>query len=89
MIKVAIPLVHVSNSVAAEEFYCGRLGFRLEFAHRWDEAQADPCYMGVSRDSVWVHVSSFSGDGIAGGVLNLLNLIVEDVDGLHVEFVAR
>jgi len=33
LIKVAIPLVHVSNSVAAEEFYCGRLGFRLEFAH--------------------------------------------------------
>jgi uncharacterized glyoxalase superfamily protein PhnB len=86
LIKVAIPLVHVSNSAAAQAFYCERLGFRREFAHRGDEAKADPCYMGVSRDGVWLHVSSFSGDGVAGGVVNL---IVEDVDALHAEFVKK
>jgi uncharacterized glyoxalase superfamily protein PhnB len=86
MIKLAIPLLHVSNSTAAEDFYCNRLGFRREFAHRGDEAKADPCYMGVSRDGVWLHVSSFSGDGISGGVANL---IVEDVDALHAELVAK
>jgi catechol 2,3-dioxygenase-like lactoylglutathione lyase family enzyme len=32
--KLAIPLLHVTDSVAAEDFYCDRLGFRLEFAHR-------------------------------------------------------
>ena len=80
MIKVAIPLVHVSSSAAAEEFYCERLGFRREFAHRGDKAKADPCYMGVSRDGVWLHVSSFSGDGVSRGVVNL---IVEDVAALH------
>jgi len=58
----------------------------MEFAHRFDDAKADPCYMGVSRDGVWLHVSSFSGDGISGGVVNL---IVEDVDALHAEFVAK
>jgi len=86
MLKLAIPLVHVSNSTAAEDFYCNRLGFRREFAHRVDEAKADPCYMGVTRDGVWLHVSSFSGDGVSGGVVNL---IVEDVDALHAELVAR
>jgi uncharacterized glyoxalase superfamily protein PhnB len=86
LIKLAIPLIHVSNAAAAEEFYCGRLGFRREFAHRGDEAKADPCYMGLSRDGVWIHVSSFSGDGVAGGVVNL---IVEDVDALHAEFVGK
>jgi uncharacterized glyoxalase superfamily protein PhnB len=86
MLKLAIPLLHVSNSTAAEEFYCKQLGFRREFAHRADEAKADPCYMGVTRDGVWLHVSSFSGDGISGGVVNL---IVENVDALHAELVAK
>src|SRR3974377_655459 len=83
MIKVAIPLLHVSSAVKAQEFYCGKLGFRLEFAHRGFEAMADPCYMGVSRDGVWVHLSSFSGDGVAGGVVNFQ---VDSVDAFHAEF---
>lgn len=86
MIKLAIPLLHVSDSAAAEEFYCKRLGFRREFAHRGDAAKADPYYMGIERDGVWLHLSSFSGDGVSGGVVNLL---VENVDRLHAEFVAK
>jgi uncharacterized glyoxalase superfamily protein PhnB len=83
---MAIPLVHVSNMTAAEEFYCGRLGFRREFAHRGNEVMPDPCYMGITRDGVWMHISSFSGDGVSGGVVNLL---VDNVDALHAEFVAK
>jgi uncharacterized glyoxalase superfamily protein PhnB len=86
LLKLAIPLLHVSNSAAAEDFYCNRLGFRREFAHRFDEAKPDPCYMGLRRDGVWLHVSSFSGDGVSGGVANLL---VEDVDALCAEFLAK
>jgi uncharacterized glyoxalase superfamily protein PhnB len=86
LIKLAIPLLHVSSSTEAEDFYCNRLGFRREFAHRVDDAKPDPCYMGVSRDGVWLHISSFSGDGLSGGVANL---IVDNVDALHAEFVAK
>jgi uncharacterized glyoxalase superfamily protein PhnB len=86
LFKLAIPVLHVSSSVVAEEFYCTRLGFRREFAYRGDAAQGDPCYLGLTRDGVWLHVSSFSGDGISGGVVNL---IVEDVDALHEELVGR
>ena len=86
MLKLAIPLLHVSNSAAAEDFYCGRLGFQREFAHRPEGVESDPCYMGLTRDGVWLHVSSFSGDGVSGGVVNL---IVEDVDALHSELVAK
>jgi hypothetical protein len=42
--------------------------------------------MVLRRDGVWLHVSSFSGDGISGGVVNL---IVEDVDALHAELVEK
>jgi catechol 2,3-dioxygenase-like lactoylglutathione lyase family enzyme len=38
--------------------------------------------VGLSRDGVWLHASSFSGDGVSGGVVNLL---VDDVDALHAE----
>ena len=85
MIKQSIPLLHVSNAIAAKEFYCGKLGFTLEFAHGLHGANGDPCYFGISSDGVWIILSSFSGDGVAGGVVNL---IVDDVDALHAEFAA-
>jgi catechol 2,3-dioxygenase-like lactoylglutathione lyase family enzyme len=70
----------------AEEFYCSRLGFRREFAYRPNEARPDPCYMGLVRDDAWLHVSSFSGDGVAGGGVYLL---VDDVDGLYEELLGK
>jgi len=86
MIKLATPLLHVSNAAAARDFYCTQLGFHMEYAHGPHGADGDPCYMGISRDGVWIVLSSFSGDGVAGGVANFL---VDDVDALYAEFLAN
>jgi uncharacterized glyoxalase superfamily protein PhnB len=86
MFKSAIPVLHVSSVAAAEEFYCHRLGFSRRFAYRFDDAQADPCYMGLTRDGVKLHVSSFPGDGVFGGVVFL---VVDDVDALYAELRAN
>ncbi len=86
MFKLAIPVLHVRSSAPAEEFYCQRLGFRREFAYRVDESKEDPCYMGLVRDTARLHVSSFSGDGVCGGVVRFE---VEDVNALHAELVAK
>ncbi|HZM97750.1 MAG TPA: glyoxalase superfamily protein [Pyrinomonadaceae bacterium] len=86
MFKFAIPVLHVSTAAAAEEFYCKHLGFTQQFAYRFNEKRPDPCYMGLTRDDVELHVSSFSGDGVAGGVVFVG---VEDVDQLHEELKAR
>ena len=86
LLKLAIPLLHVSSSIEAEDFYCNRLGFKREFAYRVSDAKADPCYMGVSRDGVWLHISSFSGDGVSGSVANVM---VDDVDALHAELAPK
>ena len=83
MIKAAIPVLHVSNSAAAKRFYCEQLGFRREFAYRADESRIDPCYTGITREQVEIHLSSFSGDGVAGAVVNF---VVDDVDAMHAEF---
>jgi uncharacterized glyoxalase superfamily protein PhnB len=86
LVQAAIPVMHVSSSVAAEEFYCKRLGFRQEFTYRVDSSKPDPCYLGLARDDAWVHLSSFSGDGVCGGVVRLE---VDDVDELHAELVEK
>ncbi|HZM27564.1 MAG TPA: VOC family protein [Gemmatimonadales bacterium] len=83
MLRLAIPVLHVSSSMAAERFYCVGLGFLQRFAYRPDDGHADPCYMGLIRDGVLLHLSSFPGDGVAGGVANF---IVDDLDALHEEF---
>lgn len=86
MIRRAIPLLHITNSAEAVKFYCHGLGFQLEFEHRPEGVKDDPCYLGVSRDGVWLHLSSFSGDGVVGGVANLM---VDNVDNLYAEFQAK
>ncbi len=75
MFKSAIPVLHVSSSATAEKFYCESLGFQQKFAYR-PFGGSDPCYMGLTRDEVVLHVSSFSGDGVSGGVVFL---VVADV----------
>jgi uncharacterized glyoxalase superfamily protein PhnB len=82
----AIPVLHVSSSEAATEFYCNKLGFQKHSAYHLDENKADPCYMVFSRDKAWIHLSSFSGDAVAGGVVYVL---VDDVDAYYQELVQK
>jgi catechol 2,3-dioxygenase-like lactoylglutathione lyase family enzyme len=84
--RQAIPVLHVRSSKAAEAFYCGQLGFTQSFAYRPHAPRPDPCYMGLARDGAELHVSSFSGDAVPGGVVFLR---VDDVDALHAELRAR
>lgn len=86
MFRQAIPVLHVTSSTAAEQYFCGGLGFQRRFAYRPDEPRPEPCYMGLERDSVILHVSSFPGDGVSGGVATF---IVDDVDVLHAELIER
>jgi|SRR4029079_10093471 len=79
----AIPVLHVGDSRAASSFYCGKLGFSEKFAYRFDDKQSDPCYMGLIREDVVLHFSSFSGDAVSGGAVFI---VVENVDELYEEF---
>jgi len=82
----AIPVIAVSNSAKAEDYYCRVLGFEKIFAHRPDPAQADPCYLGVARDGVTLHLESFRREraGKTGAFL-----WVSNVDQLHQEISTR
>ena len=86
MLDMTIPVLHAASIATSEAFYCGRLGFRRQFAYRPDETRDDPCYMGLLRDRAWLHLSSFEGDGVPGSVVYVA---VDDVDGVCAELTAR
>ena len=86
MMQGVTPVLGVSDSKAAQEFYCGKLGFELQFAYRPFRDHDDPCHMGVKRDYAVMRLSSFSGDGVPKtGVI----IWTDDVDSLHEEFVSK
>jgi hypothetical protein len=51
-----------------------------------DDEKSDPGFLGLVRDRVKLHVSSFPGDGVSGAVAAF---VVEDVDALHAEFLGK
>ena len=86
MIKSAVPIIAVSGSSGAEDYYCKVLGFQKLFAYRPDQTKAEPCYMGVARDGVTLHLHSFKPE--RAGLTDVF-LYVADVDGLFAELSAR
>jgi uncharacterized glyoxalase superfamily protein PhnB len=86
MIHSAIPVLSVTDSSKAEDYYCRVLGFETMFAYRPDPNRSDPCYLGVARDGVWLHLHSFKPE--RAGMTDAF-LYVADVDGLYAEFMAR
>lgn len=88
MLKTAIPVIHVSDSRAAEEFYCRRLAFTLRSSWRPQEANPDPCYLTVARDGASLHLTSFK-DGTVGAWTSTVYVFVDDVDALYSELAGR
>jgi catechol 2,3-dioxygenase-like lactoylglutathione lyase family enzyme len=86
MITSAIPVLAVSDSVRSEDYYCRVLGFQKMFDYRPDPNRNDPCYLGVARDGVWLHLQSFKPE--RAGMTDAF-LWVTDVDRLHDEVSAR
>jgi catechol 2,3-dioxygenase-like lactoylglutathione lyase family enzyme len=78
----SIPVLHVSESQAAEDFYCGLLGFERRSCYRPHKDRIDPCYLTVHRDGAWLHLSSFRDDSVPGAAVYLL---VEDVGEMYEE----
>src|SRR5947209_8866833 len=85
MITSAIPVIAVSDSVRSEDYYCRVLGFAKMFAYRPDPRKLDPCYLGVARDGVWLHLQSFKPE--RAGMTDAF-LWVTDVDLMYADVAA-
>jgi uncharacterized glyoxalase superfamily protein PhnB len=86
MFQTAIPVIQVSGSIAAEEFYCKGLGFTLLSSWRPDETKDDPRYMTLARDGARLHVHSFQGGTVGAAAVYVF---VDDVDSLYAELMSN
>jgi uncharacterized glyoxalase superfamily protein PhnB len=85
MIISAIPVIAVSDSARAEDYYCRVLGFQIMSS--WPpDATPDPRYLAIARDGVWLHLQSYKPQ--RAGMTDAF-CWVDDVDQLHDELAAR
>lgn len=63
----AIPILRIFDEAKAREFYCGFLGFSVDFEHRFGAAL--PLYMQVSRAGLQLHLSEHHGDASPGSTV--------------------
>lgn len=64
-----VPILRMFDVRKAKEFYCGFLGFALDWEHRFEPHT--PIYMQVSRGKVSLHLSEHHGDGVPGSALRI------------------
>jgi predicted enzyme related to lactoylglutathione lyase len=79
-----IPALRITQYQRAKEFYLERLGFALDWEHRF--GPTFPVFMSISRDGMQLYLSEHEGDCKVGG---LVHFVIEDVDAWHKEFVAQ
>ncbi|RST86442.1 VOC family protein [Aquibium carbonis] len=60
-----VPIVRIFDEAKAREFYCGFMGFRVDWEHRFGDDF--PLYCQVSRANVKLHLSEHAGDATPGG----------------------
>jgi len=83
--QTAIPVMKVTSSIAAEQFYCHGLGFIVLASWRPDETKDDPRYMTLARDGARLHVHSFQSGTVGAGAVYVF---VDNVDALYEELLS-
>ena len=59
-----VPILRIFSVEKAKEFYCGFLGFEVDWEHTFEPGM--PVYMQVSRGDLRLHLSEHHGDGSPG-----------------------
>lgn len=75
VLSPAIPLIRIFDVEKAKDFYLGRLGFTLEWEHRYDETF--PLYAQISRSGATLHLTEHAGDCTPGSTVYI------NLRGLH------
>ena len=79
-----IPILRSFDETKAKAFYCGFLGFTLDWEHRFTPDL--PLYMQVSRGGCVLHISEHHGDATPGSAIRIE---VDDIAALQRELIAK
>lgn len=63
----SIPVLRSLDETRCRAFYCGFLGFEIDFEHRFETHL--PLYVGLVRGPVRLHLSEHRGDAVTGSAL--------------------
>ncbi|MDN2579149.1 glyoxalase superfamily protein [Aquibium sp. ELW1220] len=79
-----VPIMRIFDEAKAREFYCGFLGFSVDWEHRFGDDF--PLYCQVSRANLRLHLSEHAGDATPGG-----NMVVfmTGIAAFHAELKAK
>jgi len=79
-----VPILRIFDVEKARDFYCGFLGFNVDWEHRFEAGL--PLYMQISRGDLRMHLSEHHGDGSPG-----VHIFVEmtGVEDFHREVTAK
>jgi len=73
-----VPILRIFSVEKAKEFYCGFLGFAVDWENRFGEDF--PLYMQVSRIGLSLHLSEHHGDACPGAAVHVE---MSGVDAFH------
>ena len=79
-----VPILRIFSVEKAKEFYCGFLGFIVDWEHTFEPGM--PVYMQVSRGGLRLHLSEHHGDGSPGVHIHVQ---MTGVDEFHREVSAK
>jgi uncharacterized glyoxalase superfamily protein PhnB len=79
-----VPILRSFDEGKAREFYLEWLGFKVDFAHRFQPSS--PLYMQVSRGDCVIHLSEHHGDGSPGACIRIR---VDDLEAFFTELHSR
>lgn len=65
--KQTIPILRIFDVDKAKEFYCGFLGFSIQWEHHFSDDS--PAYIEVSRGGMTLHLSEHHGDCTPGSTV--------------------
>jgi catechol 2,3-dioxygenase-like lactoylglutathione lyase family enzyme len=80
----AIPILRIFDEAKAREFYCGFLGFSVDWEHRFGENF--PLYCQIARAGLRLHLSEHAGDATPGG--NMV-VFIRGLPAFHAELKAK
>jgi catechol 2,3-dioxygenase-like lactoylglutathione lyase family enzyme len=80
----AVPILRIFSIEKAKEFYCGFLGFKVDWEHRFGDDF--PLYMQVSRAGLVLHLSEHHGDACPGAAVHVETT---GIDALHRAITAK
>jgi uncharacterized glyoxalase superfamily protein PhnB len=79
-----VPILRMFSVEKAKEFYCGFLGFKVDWEHRFGDDF--PLYMQVSRAGLVLHLSEHHGDACPGSTVHVE---MNGIDAFHRTITAK